>query len=479
MLPLEENSAGEYTSQPALEILEGIKFAVDEYNKLRSDKIGLLVRDTKKDANEIKKIREEFSSLNSVISIIGPIFSNEVRIALQEFEDYDIPIISPTATDDDLTNISQNFFQANPSFSVRGKVMAQYVYYVENRRTVSVLNSIEGYSPVLAASFINEFEKLGGKNWDQRRADIYTREQKSFGVGRTDGRLDPVSIGHAMLGLAYQPGRYVNPGPQEGQGMPTGAVGAAGLLAAMLWLISGKSRRYELSLVGWVGLSLAMWFVLSQQSRYLVFLLPPLCLLAGTAVARLASGKILAAACVLQALHSLWMVNTDVVSDKVRVALGADTPQAYLESRLGFYKAAQRLNELAKGGKVALYDEVFGFYLDVPYFWANPGHSTLIPYDSMKDGNDFADEMRKLGYTHVSFNLRAAFPSVEERRKWLGASGLTGEAAPYSEQEMQALAGNWEVKYKYLVADACAKGRLGLAADPRDTGGTLVLGILP
>jgi branched-chain amino acid transport system substrate-binding protein len=163
MLPLEENSAGEYTSQPALEILEGIKFAVDEHNKLRSDKIGLLVRDTKKDANEIKKIREEFSSLNSVIAIIGPIFSNEVRIALQEFEDLDIPIISPTATDDDLTNLSQNFFQANPSFSVRGKVMAQYVYYVENRRTVSVLNSIEGYSPVLAASFINEFEKLGGK----------------------------------------------------------------------------------------------------------------------------------------------------------------------------------------------------------------------------------------------------------------------------------------------------------------------------
>lgn len=163
MLPLEENSAGEYTSQPALEILNGIKFAVDEYNKLRSDKIGLLVRDTKKDANEIKKIREEFSSLNSVIATIGPIFSNEVRIALQEFEDYDIPIISPTATDDDLTYISQIFFQANPSFSVRGKVMAQYVYYVENRRTVSVLNSIEGYSPVLAASFINEFEKLGGK----------------------------------------------------------------------------------------------------------------------------------------------------------------------------------------------------------------------------------------------------------------------------------------------------------------------------
>jgi branched-chain amino acid transport system substrate-binding protein len=163
MLPLETNPAGEYNNLPAAEILEGIKFAVDEFNKLRSDKIGLLIRDTKKDLNEIKKIKEEFVSLNSLVAVIGPIFSNEVRSALEEFDDYDIPIISPTATDDDLTSISHNFFQANPSFSIRGKIMAQYVFYVENKRTVSVMNSIEGYSPILAASFINEFENLGGK----------------------------------------------------------------------------------------------------------------------------------------------------------------------------------------------------------------------------------------------------------------------------------------------------------------------------
>ena len=163
MLPLETNSVGEYNNQPAAEILEGIKFAADEFNKLRSDKIGLLIRDTKKDINEIKKIKEEFISLNSLVAVIGPIFSNEVRAALEEFDDYDIPIISPTATDDDLTSLSHNFFQANPSFSVRGRVMAQYIFYVENKRIVSVMNSIDGYSPILAASFTNEFENLGGK----------------------------------------------------------------------------------------------------------------------------------------------------------------------------------------------------------------------------------------------------------------------------------------------------------------------------
>ena len=163
MLPLETNSAGQYNNQPAAEILEGIKFAVDEYNKTRSEKIGLLIRDTKKDVNQIKKIKDEFTSLNSIIAIIGPIFSNEVRATLEEFDDYEIPIISPTATDDDLTGTSHNFFQANPSFSVRGKVMAQFVFYVENKRIISVINSIEGYSPILAGAFINEFEKLGGK----------------------------------------------------------------------------------------------------------------------------------------------------------------------------------------------------------------------------------------------------------------------------------------------------------------------------
>jgi branched-chain amino acid transport system substrate-binding protein len=163
MLPLETNTAGENSNQPATEILEGIKFAVDEFNKLRSDKIGLIIRDTKKDINEILQIKEEFTSLNSLIAILGPIFSNEVRTTLEEFEDYDIPIISPTATDDDLTSLNHLFFQANPSFSVRGKLMAQYVFYVENKRAVSVMNSIEGYSPILAGSFSEEFENLGGK----------------------------------------------------------------------------------------------------------------------------------------------------------------------------------------------------------------------------------------------------------------------------------------------------------------------------
>jgi len=199
MLPLDMSSTGIYNSQPAAEILEGIKFAVDEFNKLRTDKIGLLIRDTKKDINQIKKIKEEFTSLNSLIAIIGPIFSNEVRAALEEFDDYDIPIISPTATDDDLTSLNHYFFQANPSFTVRGKIMAQYVFYVENKRIVSILNSIEGYSPILAGSFAEEFEKLGGRvlkkeSFKNDLTDFSTPISKIFNDSLTiDGLYIPLS----------------------------------------------------------------------------------------------------------------------------------------------------------------------------------------------------------------------------------------------------------------------------------------------
>lgn len=161
MLPLKDkdgqlNSAGQ-------EILEGIKYAVSEYNKGRENKIGILVRDTRGSRENIKAIKEEFLNNSAVRCAIGPIFSEEVRIAITEFSNADLPILSPTATDEDLTSLSNIFFQANPPFSMRGRIFAQYLFYVENKRRMAVLNAIEGYSPMLAANFVDEFEKLGGK----------------------------------------------------------------------------------------------------------------------------------------------------------------------------------------------------------------------------------------------------------------------------------------------------------------------------
>ena len=164
MLPLSGDNVNSGAASAASEILEGIKYAVSEYNSVHEEKkIGLVIENTKMDKNKIDSIKTEFQFIPSIKAIIGPIFSEEVRIAIDEFKDTDIPIISPTATDTGLTSVNDNFFQANPPFSLRGKVMADYVYYVENKRILAVLNSVDGYSPLLASTFINEFTKIGGE----------------------------------------------------------------------------------------------------------------------------------------------------------------------------------------------------------------------------------------------------------------------------------------------------------------------------
>jgi branched-chain amino acid transport system substrate-binding protein len=163
LLPLNKIGQEETQSVTAAEILEGIKFAISEYNNGRDNKIGLIIRNTANDETRIAEIRDEFDKILSIKAILGPVFSDEVRSALEIFKSTDIPILSPTATDNDLTQTNENFFQANPNFIIRGKAMAQYIFYVENKRRVAVLNAIEGYSPLLAAEFSNEFEKLGGE----------------------------------------------------------------------------------------------------------------------------------------------------------------------------------------------------------------------------------------------------------------------------------------------------------------------------
>lgn len=162
LLPLKMESTGNYNSAAASEILDGVKFAISEFNDGRDDKIGIVIRDTENDIDRISEIRDEIGDNAEIKVILGPIFSNEVRVTLNEFEGTDLAIVSPTATDNDLIFVSEDFFQANPPIAVRGKLMAQYVYFVENKRLMAVLNAIDGYSPLLAATFSDEFERLGG-----------------------------------------------------------------------------------------------------------------------------------------------------------------------------------------------------------------------------------------------------------------------------------------------------------------------------
>lgn len=184
LLPLTDGNGN--TIDAGNEILEGIKFAFSEFNKNKQDKFGLIIRDSEKRKNQISDVIDEFSENKNVKCILGPIFSEEVREALKFVEDDDLAIISPTATDEDLISMSEAFYQANPTFTVRGKVLAQYVFFKEGKRNFAIINSLDGYSPILASAFAEEFQALGGNILVKE-----TYRSKSFAVSDQIEKLIP------------------------------------------------------------------------------------------------------------------------------------------------------------------------------------------------------------------------------------------------------------------------------------------------
>ena len=242
-----------------------------------------------------------------------------------------------------------------------------------------------------------------------------------------------------------------------------GALGAVGLLALIAWLASGRSRKFEATLIAGVGVSLLMWFFLSQQSRYIVGLMFPLSILAAGAISRLAIGKVFQLLIPVQALAGLYVTYTAVTSDQLEVALGQTDREAYRVRRISFAEPAAEINSTVKPAKIALFDEVFGFLLDVPYFWGNPGHTTEVGYEAMETQDDFVEGLQKQGISHLYWNL--SLTPKPQRDELLQASGLVGTPVALNPDVRANLMADTQSKWKPLLVEAIASGRIRLVKE--------------
>ena len=316
------------------------------------------------------------------------------------------------------------------------------------------------------------YSVFGGKNWSDYNAKIYSNEQQTFGAGRdmatesqpnyTTNRLDPMRIGASVLGIAYQPGRYINPNPTQGGGFPMGAIGFVALLAGVAWAAIGRATKFEHFVLLATLLSLGMWFFLSQQARYILGLAVPLSILAGGTL-KTPAGRLIAVATCVQMVAALFVISKTVVSSQIQTVLGRMSPEMYRSGSISFHEPAKWLNENAKNGKVALYDEVFGYELDIPYMWANPGHTTELGYEQMTTGDDLIAALKRMGVTHIYLNLSLSNPEFAQR--WYGAAGLGDMPKPFEPQEREGMLGDLQVRWKPLLAEAVAQRKATLEQD--------------
>jgi len=160
-LPLFTDSEDERKKSLGSDILNGVNIALSEHNKNSSTGVTIDIKDTKKDPEICVDVFSELADNDSVKCILGPVYSSEFSEILEIGFINKIPIISPTATSDDLAETNDYIFQLNPSYKTRGRLMAQYLMKELSMKNFMVIYE-QYYGTNFKGHFESEVKKLGG-----------------------------------------------------------------------------------------------------------------------------------------------------------------------------------------------------------------------------------------------------------------------------------------------------------------------------
>ncbi|MCC6485083.1 MAG: glycosyltransferase family 39 protein [Armatimonadetes bacterium] len=234
------------------------------------------------------------------------------------------------------------------------------------------------------------YSVFGGKAWGPAGVEMYRATFQKFGVG------------HSILDFARLPWDFIVRG---GAFIDGGIIfGSPGPLFAALLPISvlgwkGRSRALAAALLIYV----VAWFVLSQQTRYLLPGLALGCVLLGAALAREdVLGKAARCLCVVAAVVSCVLTGL-ALQPVLPVFAGEVSPDSYIQSQVSSYWVRDYLPAHAH---VLLYREPRGFHLSQTYMWADENLSAVIPYGEFSSAGEMIHWLKQRGWQYAVINRR-------------------------------------------------------------------------
>lgn len=239
---------------------------------------------------------------------------------------------------------------------------------------------------------------FGGRDWTSELARNYAASQAEFGMGG--------GLGNFLLipwNLTFHWTAFCD------RGQPWLIVGPILLVAVLLLLLARCRSRKLIGLILFFVVQLAVWFALTQQSRYLIPAFAVLAVIvAGIAYAddRLRITRItLYVTFAATALVGVWML-VPFVRSAAPVVFGSETQSQYLTRTLSIYTAQEWINSNAPfKATVALFGDTRGFYLDRPYVWADWGHNKRFTRD-FSSVDEFIAYLRIQGIRYAMVNFR-------------------------------------------------------------------------
>ena len=144
-------------------------------------KVNLRVADTRADAAQALLRTQQAINQDSIVAVVGPIMSAPAATVAawlgSNFQN--IPMLTPTATDDGIAKMGPNIFQVNITMDNLAKSIADFATKCLNIREYAILSPLGGYGASMSQSFTTAVERRGGsviafRNYEEGRPDYKT-----------------------------------------------------------------------------------------------------------------------------------------------------------------------------------------------------------------------------------------------------------------------------------------------------------------
>lgn len=186
--------------------VKGIELAIKEINAgggINGKKLQAVKYDTKSDTAEATTLAAKLMTQDKVVTVIGPATSGGMKAQIQLAQKNQVPIVSGSATADDLTvaNGKLNDYVFRTCFvdSYQGTVMANYASKKLNAKSAVVLKDTSSdYAKGLADAFDKQFKANGGTIG---ATEAYAAKQTDFNAVLT-------KLKGQQFDVMYVPGYY-------------------------------------------------------------------------------------------------------------------------------------------------------------------------------------------------------------------------------------------------------------------------------
>jgi branched-chain amino acid transport system substrate-binding protein len=188
-------------------LVEGIELAFEEIN-LSGGILGKQIKPIKIDnqskATEATNVSTRLATRENVVVLLGPATSGNTKAAIPPAMQNRIPLISGSATADDVTvdtngNVKEYIFKTCFNDSFQGVMMAQFAYNDLQLKNAAVLaDTSSDYAQGLSKAFQDTFKELGG--------NILTVE--AYQAGDTDFKAVLTNLKGLNPEFLFIPGYY-------------------------------------------------------------------------------------------------------------------------------------------------------------------------------------------------------------------------------------------------------------------------------